>query len=319
MGYKIDAGMWNSVFAVPADVVDKHLKLAGKEQLKVLLFLLRYNDKIHSVEEITNHTGIDKSGVEDAIDFWIQQKLIKEIDAALLPDYENETSEIFPLKEHEKTDKPEKKKLVKPDSVYIAKRITESADMKFLMHETENTLGKTISPALSSVLIAMHDDYGLPVEIIVMIIHYAKSVGKTGTSYIDSVGKNWASENVFTIADAEKKLHELDEKQMAWRKVENILGIFHRAPSPKEEEFSYRWIKEWNLSSELITEAYNRCIDKTGKLSMSYMNRILEKWHNKGLNSLDEIEKAEKKKTEKAKSYDIDEAEDLLFFIPPEQ
>ena len=37
MEYKLNLGSWNSVFAVPSDIVDKHLKLAGAVQLKVLL------------------------------------------------------------------------------------------------------------------------------------------------------------------------------------------------------------------------------------------------------------------------------------------
>ena len=42
MEYRLDVGMWNQVFAVPCALVDQHLKLAGKEQLQVILWLLRY-------------------------------------------------------------------------------------------------------------------------------------------------------------------------------------------------------------------------------------------------------------------------------------
>ena len=38
-------GVWSSVFAVPSDVVDKYIKLAGAAQLKVLLWILRNNCK----------------------------------------------------------------------------------------------------------------------------------------------------------------------------------------------------------------------------------------------------------------------------------
>ena len=42
MSYSINLGSWQSIFAVPSDVVDKHLKLAGGAQLKVLLWVLRH-------------------------------------------------------------------------------------------------------------------------------------------------------------------------------------------------------------------------------------------------------------------------------------
>ena len=47
MSIKINLGAWNSIFAIPTDVVDKHLKLASGISLKVLLYILR-----HSGEEI---------------------------------------------------------------------------------------------------------------------------------------------------------------------------------------------------------------------------------------------------------------------------
>ena len=42
MNYSLDAGAWNSVFAVPAGVVDKYIKLADGASLKLLLYLLRH-------------------------------------------------------------------------------------------------------------------------------------------------------------------------------------------------------------------------------------------------------------------------------------
>ena len=42
MNYSLDAGAWNSVFAVPSSVVDKYIKLADGASLKLLLYLLRH-------------------------------------------------------------------------------------------------------------------------------------------------------------------------------------------------------------------------------------------------------------------------------------
>ena len=35
ISYTVSIGIWDSVFAVPSDVVDRHMKLAGAAQLKV--------------------------------------------------------------------------------------------------------------------------------------------------------------------------------------------------------------------------------------------------------------------------------------------
>ena len=47
MKFSINLGMWNSVFAVPTQVVDQHLKLAGGVHLKVLLWLLRHAGDVY--------------------------------------------------------------------------------------------------------------------------------------------------------------------------------------------------------------------------------------------------------------------------------
>ena len=55
MGYHIDLGQWNSIFAVPCAVADRHLKLASEAQLKVLLYLLRHAGEDCALVTIQNH------------------------------------------------------------------------------------------------------------------------------------------------------------------------------------------------------------------------------------------------------------------------
>ena len=54
MEYKLDLGAWNSVFAVPCNIVDEHLRLAGAAQLKVILWVLRHAGEAFSVEDIAS-------------------------------------------------------------------------------------------------------------------------------------------------------------------------------------------------------------------------------------------------------------------------
>lgn len=98
------------------------------------------------------------------------------------------------------------------------------------MQEAQATFGKTISPAMASTLLSICDDYGLPVEVVVMLIHYAKDAGKTGTAYIDSVARDWAESGVFTLEAAEQKLQELEERRLAWSKVQSAAGLPRRRP-----------------------------------------------------------------------------------------
>ena len=52
MSVKINLGMWNSIFAVPSQIVDEGLKFSDGVKLKVLLFILRNSGRELTEEEI---------------------------------------------------------------------------------------------------------------------------------------------------------------------------------------------------------------------------------------------------------------------------
>lgn len=335
MEYSLDIGAWNTVFAVPCALVDKHIKLAGKEQLQVILWLLRHGGESVSAEELAEALGISRDSVLDALDYWMDRGLVAEKSGKLLPVPQTEAPKNPEARaaseptapETEQKPAPEakplppKKRMAKPDASYLAARARESDAIRSLLQEAEATLG-ILSPAMTAVLLASCDDYGLPVEVVVMLLHYAKEVGKTGTAYIDSVARDWAESGVFTLEAAEAKLQELSEKRLAWGKVSLAAGLPKRSPSKKEEEAAYRWVYEWNFLPELLSAAYERCVDNTGKFSAAYMNRILERWYKKGIKTMEQVtaeEQNRQEETKKPSSYDIDEVERLSFFDLPEE
>ena len=71
MKYSLNAGEWNSVFAVPSSVVDKYIKIAGGNSLKLLLYLLRHGGESFSEKELKDALGFRMEGeLEDAAHFF---------------------------------------------------------------------------------------------------------------------------------------------------------------------------------------------------------------------------------------------------------
>ena len=324
MEYRLHMGPWNSVFAVPTALVDRYLKLAGKEQLQVLLWMLRHGGEAFSPEALAQELALDQDAVLDALDYWQQEGLLASREGQLTPAAQPEAPQA-PAAPHAPAQAPglpPKRRLVRPDTQHLAARMGESEEIRFLMQEAQATFGKTISPAMAATLLAMCDDYGLPVEVVVMLLHYAKDVGKTGTAYLDSVARDWAESGVFTLEAAEKKLQELEEHRQAWAKVQSAAGLPRRAPSRKEEDAAYRWVYQWKFTGEMLRAAYERCVDNTGKFNISYINKILEGWHKQGARNLQEVDALEAKKKEEREqgtSYDIDQLEKMSFFDLPEE
>lgn len=333
MDYRLDIGMWNQVFAVPCALVDRHLKLAGKEQLQVLLFALRHAGDEFTLESLSRELGINSDQALDGLEYWCDRGLLSQSGQTLLPvpqanDIKMEkpalpsaqTSEPTAAAQvsDEKPSLPPRKRLLRPDGEHITARLAESENIRYLLQEAEATLGKTISPAMSALLLTITDDYGLPVEVTIMLLHYAQEVGRTGTSYIDSVARDWAECSIFSVEAAEEKLQQLTQARLAWGKVSAAAGLSKRSPSKSEEEKACRWVYKWGFSQEMIEAAYETCVDHTGKFSAAYMDKTLTGWHDSNILNKTDLEKyrqasPSKKETKNSteKSYDMSELEQL--------
>ena len=340
MAYRLDIGLWNQVFAVPCGLVDRHLKLAGKEELQVILYLLRHPGEALEPQALGDALGMPLEKAQEALEYWVDRGLLalqgEELSpvpqqeapaAAARPVQPQPAGEQAPPPQEEKPagekKLPPRKRMVRPDAGHLAARMSESDSVRYLMQEAEATLGKTLSPAMTSLLLTITDDYGLPAEVTVMLLHYAKEVQKTGTAYIDSVARDWAESGIFTLEAAERKLQELSQRRLAWGMVESAAGLPRRSPSKREEEAATRWVYQWGFSREMLSAAYDRCADNTGKFSAAYINKVLEGWYNAGIRTVEQLQEAERQKQEEQKkdqkSYDIDELERLSFFNLPKE
>jgi DNA replication protein DnaD len=56
-----------------------------------------------------------------------------------------------------------------------------------------------------------------------------------------------------------------------------------------------------SIDIDLISIAYDKTVDATGKLSFAYLNKILIEWHSKGLKTKAEIDKLDTEFREKNK------------------
>ncbi|MBP3705059.1 MAG: DnaD domain protein [Clostridia bacterium] len=325
MGYSLQLGAWSSVFAVPGALIDHYIKIADGDQLKVILWLLRHNGRSYSAEEIADGTGITPQSAEQAIRFWVQNELLAQendvLSSTLRPAAPTDAPQAAPAPAVQTNPVPAApRRMLRPDGIYISERVEASPSIRRLVEEAEAMLGKTLSPALSGTLIQAHEDYGLPCEVILMLVAYANKIGRANTSYIESTVRNWADSNILSIEAAEEKIRELDETAVAWKRCESAFGMTsRRAPSKNESQYAHRWIIEWKMPDELLNEAYNRCVDNTGKVNMKYINAVLERWYNAGIRTLkdavdEKIAADARRETKRSPSYDLDAYEKYDIF-----
>lgn len=343
MEYQMNLGVWNSVFVVPSAVVDDHLKLAGAAQLKVLLWFLRHAGETVSVNDIAAALTMQEVDVKDSLQYWVHTGVVKISENTILPVQEEKSenhSVIKTVKEEnnnsvfepkpvqneepasvpvsEKTEKNKSARALssptKPDAKYVAKRIDEDETIRYLMDSAENILGRMTSPDEKATFLMIHESDGLPVDVILMLMQYAAEIGKLNARYIEKTAINWADDEITTLAAAEKKIQQLTNGRNAAKIIQNIFGLDDHSPTPKEINFAERWLNEWKFSKEMLRFAYEICVDATSKYIPTYVNKILSKWYESGIDTLekaqlDQLSKIKniKKPTSNDAVYDLDE------------
>ena len=299
MNYLINPKAFSAVFTVPAAVADKHLKLARGEHIKVLLYIMRNMSVNPNNAEIAAATGLSEYVVAEALLYW-------EGAGILMP--------VGKPAEKAEVKAPAVKQNAKPDRADVARRGAEDEKIRYLLTETQMKLGRNLKSNESSTLVWLYDDLGLDVSLILMIVQYAAAHGKARIGFIESTATDWVNRGIGTIAAADKELNQMAMSEQAWGIVCSAFGFGKRKPSKNELKLSLMWVDEWKMSREMLTAAYNACVDGISKFDMKYVSKILENWHEKGYKTPDDIEEKKNSGGEKESfaAYDIDLFEKML-------
>lgn len=312
MAYTINPAVFGSMFAVPSQVVDNNIKLASASQLKTLLWVFRHASDSIDPAVISKEINYAVSDVCDALTVLCEWGVINSDSAPVVRMPSPETP--VPSAE-EKKELPELTP-VKPTNEQIIARCKENPEIRHMFSDIAKLLGRTIGYDSECILLMMHDQYGLPVEVIYMLVDHCVSIGKGNLSYIAKVGKTWGENEIDTIEKADEQIKILNSCISLWKKFAQMAGIQNPRPTSSQSAYLRTWSVDMKFSIEMIFLAYEEMMDHSGKISFAYMNKVLANWHQKGLKTPDDVEKdkqnfrdSKKKKTDSdtATSYDMSE------------
>ena len=278
MKYEINPTVYRNIFAVPVEVADKHIKLASHASLKVLLYVMR--NGMESIDDtIFKQIGVTSVEFDEALVYWSQVGILKKTQS----ESSNATTN------NQSTESPAVVRAEHPNRAEVARRISESDEIAHVLRQAEAIYGHTLKQTDMSTLIYVMDTLGLKASVTLMLLQYANAEGKLTPSFLESTAVRWANDGVTSVHAAEKELQKADIKRSAWRVVCRAMGIESRRPSKKEEDASVLWVNEWAFSDKMLRLAYDECVDHAGKLSIPYINTILENWHKAGIDTPDKI------------------------------
>ena len=318
MNYNLSFGRYSGIFALPTQAADKYINEASQNDFKVLLYVFRHSGEKLETASVCSALAIDEKQFENSLEFW-QQRGIFDCSAQKKAEKPavrmSEKSE--PRREQQKTrEMTAARKIIDAPMQYgqedIAKKSQTNPEIKFLLETVPSQLGRLISPAECSTLVYLYEGAGLPADVIIMIVGYCVSCGKGNIRYIEKMALGWAEDGIDNYERAENKIRELEKRRGFEGQIRSIMGINDRALSPTEKQHIARWCG-WNMPVELVKLAYDICAARTGKLSFSYINSILNSWHEKGFTTVEQAKNENRRGKGKGKgsggkaSYDIDE------------
>ncbi len=283
----------NGVIVLPDSVVDK-LDNTAELELKVLLLLASERDI--SPEMIAVKLNSDIGTIEAALSYWRGAGVI---------------SSAKPLKE---------KKVSRhaSDIHYTGEelsRILDENGLNKIIDACGAIMGKVFTNTTEISRIAALNSYlGLDGEFILLLFTYCNEKGKNSLKYVEKTAYELYDKGVDTVEKLEEHIRRAEEFHSLENKLRTLFGIGDRALTSTEKKHFTTWFEEYDYGIDVITEAYDITVAKTGKLSLPYLAKILLNWYNKGLKriedvraSLEEYEKAKEEKNTENSSFDIDE------------
>ena len=287
MDYKVN---WDSggVFAVP-DAAAEALRLASGKALKVLIYMLKYDDP----DEI----GVTAEDIDEALSYWSSVGVIYRSGNA--PQAKNQPAAHEPVRVL--APKPEtaapaaaippvapEKEVIRPRKsllpTEIAERIAESQEIALLFKSAEGSLKRVLTFDDQRTILWIYDHLGMSADIIMMLIAYCCSVGRTNMGYIEKAALDWNEKNIATHEQAENEILLMQRSFTFEAKVQSRLKMQNKLTASQK-----KYIDEWarmDMSVDLVELAYDKTVDATGKPAFQYMNKILVKWHDNNITDM---------------------------------
>lgn len=277
-------------FELKYDFVEKWASFAKPEHFRIYIYILmRYKkDGIClSVEEISANLRTKQELVDEALGFWAAVGYIS---------YQDNNYTFLETQKETASKSSSKKSHLRMRPSYTQSEIDAAATVNeqidYMFKQAETTLGRLLSSNDLELLYSFVDWLGLPVEVVTMLLSYAAKLGKTDKRYLETLAIDWSEREINTYEAAESFIKEMEEIHSNERRIRSLLGIYDRALSQTEKKYIKLWTEK-RISPELISEAYERTINATGKLSFAYMNKILISWSENNITTKEQIKEHE--------------------------
>lgn len=222
----------------------------------------------NSIESFAKHLGLSAIEIEDCFHYWKKEGLVNILDTNPIQVQYLPVQTVISSIKKSKLDKYNSFNLIVQD---ILKN-------------------RMITPTEYHIYYDLIERYNFEQEALIKIIKYCADLkgNNIGHAYISTVAINWANDNVITSEQVEARLEQYELIATTLGDLYKAMGI-KRAPQIEEKDFYNKWIKQYNFADYNLVQIAKYLKNKKITLSFLNLDKMLEKYKNLELMTVNEI------------------------------
>lgn len=266
--------------------IDKYMPKARGEFVKVYLLALKYC--IHGEPGVNSSLMASalhllESDIMNAWNYWNDEGVIKFTPIDKMGNY---SIDFLDLTEDDSS---------KPNTELNLLEELNNNSIKDMLHEIEKLVSRPLASKEMSTYISWQRDFGFSPEIILLLIEYCASRGKSDYRYIERVAIAWHDANIKTIDQAQIFIKKHEDKWVKYRKILSYLGIKDGEIMKPQEDMLSKWVMTFGFPIEIIQKASDICFERLNRADFKYIDAILSSWNKDGIKTIEEILTKDKK------------------------
>lgn len=287
--------------------IEKYMPQARGEFVKIYLLMLKHNvfgELGVSSSILASSLNLLESDIMNALNYWNDHGVIKFTQIDKMGNYNIEFIDLS-----EEPTKPEKQ-------VDLLEAL-DSNNTKDMLKDIETLLGRPLSPNEMSIYLNWQREFGFSSELILILMEYCISKGKSDPRYIEKVALSWHDMKITTIDQAQNLIKKTEDKWINIRKILTYLGINNTDIMKPQQDLIEKWLLIYKFPNEVILKACDICFERLNRADFKYIDGILSKWNKNNIRTIEDIALKDNKPTKNLKyqkpSYNNKEKAPLKF------
>jgi DnaD/phage-associated family protein len=258
--------------------IEKYMPQARGEFVKIYLLMLKHNISGElgvSSSILASSLNLLESDIMNALNYWNDQGIIKLTQIDKMGNFNVEFVDLIeePIKSTKQVDLLE---------------ALGSNNTKDMLKDIETLLARPLSPNEMSIYLNWQREFGFSSELILILMEYCISKGKSDSRYIEKVALSWHDQKITNIDQAQNLIKKAEDKWLNIRKVLTYLGINGDIMKPQQDLIE-KWLLIYKFSNDIIFKACDICFERLSRADFKYIDGILTNWNKNNIRTLEDI------------------------------